>query len=48
MTVPRHQNAGQNRNINRSNRFCANEAQLEYLKMTVTNEIASTDKLGTY
>jgi protein associated with RNAse G/E len=48
MLLSRHQNAGQNHNINISNRFCANEAELKYLKMTVTTEIAFTGKSGTY
>jgi hypothetical protein len=46
MLVSCHQNAGQNHNINIRNAFCANEAELKHLKITVTKEIAFTDKLG--
>jgi hypothetical protein len=38
MLLTRHQNAGQNHDINRANRCFQNVAHFKYLRMTVTNQ----------
>jgi hypothetical protein len=45
MLISRHQNAGQNHNINTANRFFENVAQFKYLKTTVTNQNLNQKKL---
>jgi hypothetical protein len=46
MLVSRHQNAGQNRDIETGNRSFENVAQLKYLRMTVTKQNLIRRKLS--
>jgi hypothetical protein len=45
MLLSHHQNAGQNRNTNISNRSFENELQLKYLGMPVTNQNLIQDEI---